>query len=311
MVPEHGRRRQNAAHRLRKLRDAPHEFLEHGSKQRQREGRHVGQGRRLQRRRLPRRPLRRLEPGSRRRAYEDCLGVEQLRDKPDLREERHQGPDGLRRGHVLGRGGRPRRGRRHRRDGSGEQEPLLQLVRERLRGEPRPAGRRPVGADRDPHIGSSAVPVSAPTAPPTTPPSSLPTSVPTTLPSPVPRCRPQPCRAGTPASKPRGARRCRPRRCRRASRRRSVLGADGAADAHTRRSRRRRGRRRPSVGCSAGVTFSTEHDVEASRRYLNIHVVDGRKSRRPSTPSARRRGTVDLHTGRRHRQGRPHGPACG
>jgi hypothetical protein len=42
------------------------------------------------------------------------------------------------------------------------------------------------------------------------------------------------------------------------------------------------------------VTFSTEHNVDASGRYLNVHVVDGAKikvARRLPRPSARRRGT--------------------
>ena len=101
----------------------------------------------------------------------------------------------------------------------------------------------------------TGAPTSEPTGRPTVPPTALPTGVPTTLPSSVPTVPPTPIPAPIPTPAPTP---------------------------------------RPSVRCSAGVTFSTEHDVEASGRYLNVHVVDGAKikvARRLPRPSARRRGT--------------------
>ena len=101
----------------------------------------------------------------------------------------------------------------------------------------------------------TGAPTSEPTGRPTVPPTALPTGVPTTLPSSVPTVPPTPIPAPIPTPAPTP---------------------------------------RPSVRCSAGVTFSTEHNVDASGRYLNVHVVDGAKikvARRLPRPSARRRGT--------------------
>ena len=141
----------------------------------------------------------------------------------------------------------------------------------------------------------SAVPISAPTAPPTTPPSSQPTSVPTTLPSPVPTVPPTAVPTGAPTSEPTGRPTVPPTALPTGvptTLPSSVptvpptpIPAPIPTPAPT---------PRPSVRCSAGVTFSTEHNVDASGRYLNVHVVDGAKikvARRLPRPSARRRGT--------------------
>ncbi len=121
----------------------------------------------------------------------------------------------------------------------------------------------------------TGAPTSEPTGRPTVPPTALPTGVPTTLPSSVPTVPPTPIPAPIPTPAPTP---------------------------------------RPSVRCSAGVAFSTEHNVEASGRYLNVHVVDGAKikvARRLHARLLDGAAPVDLHAGRRHRQGRPHGPARG
>ena len=141
----------------------------------------------------------------------------------------------------------------------------------------------------------SPVPISEPTAPPTTPPSSLPTSVPTTPPSPVPTVPPTAVPTGAPTSEPTGRPTVPPTALPTGvptTLPSSVptvpptpIPAPIPTPAPT---------PRPSVRCSAGVAFSTEHDVEASGRYLNVHVVDGAKikvARRLPRPSARRRGT--------------------
>ena len=141
----------------------------------------------------------------------------------------------------------------------------------------------------------SAVPISAPTALPTTPPSSQPTSVPTTLPSPVPTVPPTAVPTAAPTSEPTGRPTVPPTALPTGvptTLPSSVptvpptpIPAPIPTPAPT---------PRPSVRCSAGVAFSTEHNVEASGRYLNVHVVDGAKikvARRLPRPSARRRGT--------------------
>ena len=141
----------------------------------------------------------------------------------------------------------------------------------------------------------SAVPIPEPTGRPTVPPTALPTGVPTTLPSPVPTVPPTAVPTGAPTSEPTGRPTVPPTALPTGvptTLPSSVptvpptpIPAPIPTPAPT---------PRPSVRCSAGVTFSTEHDVEASGRYLNVHVVDGAKikvARRLPRPSARRRGT--------------------
>ena len=141
----------------------------------------------------------------------------------------------------------------------------------------------------------TAVPTSEPTGHPSTPPSSLPTSVPTTPPSPVPTVPPTAVPTGAPTSEPTGRPTVPPTALPTGvptTLPSSVptvpptpIPAPIPTPAPT---------PRPSVRCSAGVAFSTEHDVETTGRYLNVHVVDGAKikvARRLPRPSARRRGT--------------------